>query len=67
MTDSQAPRMIWHTQLACARFIRCHNMAMDMILFINAKRAKAFIECPELAGQMEVSLTCWLALRQKYG
>lgn len=57
--------MIWHTQLQCARFISCHTVAMNMILFINAKRAKAFIECPGLAGHMEVSVASWLVLRQK--
>lgn len=36
-----------------------------MILFINTKRAKAFIECPGLAGHMEVSVASWLVLRQK--
>lgn len=40
-------------------------MAMHMIPLINAKRAKAFIECPGLAGHMEVFMASWLVLRRK--
>lgn len=65
MGDRQALRMLWHTQLECSRFISCHTMAMHTIPLINAKRAKAFIECPGLAGHMEVFMASWLVLRQK--
>lgn len=65
MGDRQALRRLWHTQLECSRFISYHTMAMHMIPLINAKRAKAFIECPGLAWHMEVFMASWLVLRQK--
>lgn len=56
--------MIWHTQLEYARFINCHKIAMNMVLLINGKRAKAF-ERPWLARHVEVSVASWFVLKQK--
>ena len=46
---------VTHTNRS-ARSISCHEIAMNMVLLINAKRAKAFTECPGLVRQMEVSV-----------
>lgn len=53
-----------HT-MQCASIISCHRVTLSMILLINAKRAKAFIECPGLVGHIEASVASWLVLRQK--